>query len=361
MDTRDFQLALDRFDALAAGLDTLERRVPVVLRERLAAATAAFDAGRAAEAQELFAAVLKVAPDDAAAKTGAARARVLDAVLRETAAGARAEQAGDTQAAVAAYRRAVSLDPATRAAREGIARSGAREADAAYSTVMAQALAALARQDYGAAQRAFEQAGRLRPGAPEVADGLEQIRRATETRSLTSTLARRGVGARGALGGSPRPVPRGAEDPSLHCGPRRRASSAPSPGRSSTRSCSRSSTSRNACTTRPAATSPATCSSARAALHRRARSCCSRRLASPEMLRDAETPIRVALASDNATDVQIYRVGKLGHFEHRDLELMPGRYTVVGTRQGYRDVRRELNLLPGAAPPPLVVRCEEPI
>jgi acetyl esterase/lipase len=80
-----------------------------------------------------------------------------------------------------------------------------------------------------------------------------------------------------------------------------------------------------------------------------------------QKLREAETPITVALASDNATDVQIYRVGKLGLFEQRSLELMPGRYTVVGTRQGYRDVRKELNLLPGAAPPTLVVRCEEPI
>jgi len=78
-------------------------------------------------------------------------------------------------------------------------------------------------------------------------------------------------------------------------------------------------------------------------------------------LRQAETPVKVALASDNATDVQIYRIGKLGLFEHRDLELMPGRYTVVGTRQGYRDVRKELNLLPGAPPSTLVVRCEEPI
>jgi hypothetical protein len=80
-----------------------------------------------------------------------------------------------------------------------------------------------------------------------------------------------------------------------------------------------------------------------------------------ELLRLAETPIRVALASDNATDVQVYRVGKLGLFEHRDLELMPGRYTVVGTRAGYRDVRKELNLLPGTTPPPLTIRCEERI
>ena len=67
-----------------------------------------------------------------------------------------------------------------------------------------------------------------------------------------------------------------------------------------------------------------------------------------EQLRQADTPVKVALASDNATEVQIYRIGKLGLFEHRDLELMPGRYTVVGTRQGYRDVRKELNLLPSA-------------
>jgi hypothetical protein len=76
---------------------------------------------------------------------------------------------------------------------------------------------------------------------------------------------------------------------------------------------------------------------------------------------EAETPIRVALASDNLTEVQIYRIGKLGPFEQKDLELMPGRYTVVGTRAGFRDVRKELNLTPGSAPPTLVVRCEERI
>jgi hypothetical protein len=41
--------------------------------------------------------------------------------------------------------------------------------------------------------------------------------------------------------------------------------------------------------------------------------------------------------------------------------LLPGRYTVVGTRTGYRDVRRELVLPPGAPAASVVVRCEEPI
>jgi hypothetical protein len=79
------------------------------------------------------------------------------------------------------------------------------------------------------------------------------------------------------------------------------------------------------------------------------------------LIADAETPMRVALASDNQTEVTIYRVGRLGAFERKDMELLPGRYTVVGVRPGYRDVRRELTLLPGSAAPTLVIRCEEPI
>jgi hypothetical protein len=33
----------------------------------------------------------------------------------------------------------------------------------------------------------------------------------------------------------------------------------------------------------------------------------------------------------------------------------------VGMRPGYRDVRRELTLLPGREAPTLAIRCEEPI
>ena len=43
------------------------------------------------------------------------------------------------------------------------------------------------------------------------------------------------------------------------------------------------------------------------------------------------------------------------------LELAPGSYTVVGTRPGYRDVRREINVVPGATLEPVVIRCEEKI
>ena len=40
---------------------------------------------------------------------------------------------------------------------------------------------------------------------------------------------------------------------------------------------------------------------------------------------------------------------------------MPGRYTVIGTRNGYRDVRAELVVEAGVAPTPPMIRCEEQI
>ena len=361
MTGREFKLALAHFDAMARGLDELEQQLPAVIRNRLADAQAAFAAGRATEAQEKYAAVLQVAPDDAAARSGIARSRVLDEVLRETAVGARAEQAGDAGAAIAAYQRALKLDPATTVARAGVARLGARATNDAYATAMAQAMAALARRDYATAQSAFEQAGRIRPGTPEVVDGLQQIRRATETRSLTAIVERAAAAERAeqwsqalALYGEAlkaEPALRPAQEGVERAEPRAMIdaelqSFIDKPER---------------------LYSPSGRDIARNVLERAAlMSTPGRRLQAQqaqlsEQLRQAETPVKVALASDNATDVQIYRIGKLGLFEHRDLELMPGRYTVVGTRQGYRDVRKELNLLPGAQPSTLVVRCEEPI
>ena len=80
-----------------------------------------------------------------------------------------------------------------------------------------------------------------------------------------------------------------------------------------------------------------------------------------DWLARADVPVPVALQSDNLTHVTIYRVGALGAFAQRSLELAPGSYTVVGTRPGYRDVRREINVMPGAAPQPVVIRCEDRI
>jgi len=80
-----------------------------------------------------------------------------------------------------------------------------------------------------------------------------------------------------------------------------------------------------------------------------------------ELLAVAGTPVPVQLESDEQTDVIVYKVGHLGRFAERRLELRPGRYTVVGSRDGYRDVRLEIVVVAGQPPAPFTVRCEEKI
>ena len=54
-------------------------------------------------------------------------------------------------------------------------------------------------------------------------------------------------------------------------------------------------------------------------------------------------------------------LGPLGTFTSRTVELRPGAYVVVGTRDGYRDVRRNVRVDASGGGGPVSVRCEEPI
>jgi hypothetical protein len=57
--------------------------------------------------------------------------------------------------------------------------------------------------------------------------------------------------------------------------------------------------------------------------------------------------------------VSVLRVGPLGRFREKTLELRPGSYVVVGTRRGYRDRRETLVVSPGRSPEPITVTCDE--
>lgn len=80
-----------------------------------------------------------------------------------------------------------------------------------------------------------------------------------------------------------------------------------------------------------------------------------------ELLEVSSMPINLALISDNQTNVVIYKVGKFGLFENKIVTLKPGKYTIVGTRNGFRDVRIELDVSSSMETKEIKVLCEEPI
>jgi len=358
---REHEAALASLRAADADLAATEKLAAEQLRAALFAGAAALEQGDAAAARTHFERSLQIDPANTVAKRGLERIATLGAVTTLLAEARAADERGDRAAAEAAYRKALALDRDARAARDGLARLQAEAGNAAFAAAMSQGLDALARRDYAAARAALERAGKVRPGAPEVADGLAQVERALGDRTLAAHVeaaqqaerAERWAEAlaeyRKALAidrnlalaqqGVERAEPRAMLDAEL-------ASYLERPER---------------------LYSPDVRAAARTAIAR-ARGlggpgpALSRQIAAAEaLITAAETPQRVALTSDNQTDVTVYRVGRIGTFERKELELLPGRYTVVGMRAGYRDVRRELTLLPGREAPTLAIRCEEPI
>ena len=79
------------------------------------------------------------------------------------------------------------------------------------------------------------------------------------------------------------------------------------------------------------------------------------------LLPEFDKPVHLSLLSDSLTQVAIPSVGAFGAFARRDIELKPGRYTVIGTRNGYRDVRRDITVSPGQSAQTVSVACSESI
>ncbi|MCZ6710274.1 MAG: hypothetical protein O7B25_07925, partial [Gammaproteobacteria bacterium] len=68
-------------------------------------------------------------------------------------------------------------------------------------------------------------------------------------------------------------------------------------------------------------------------------------------------PIAVTFLSDNVTEITVSTIGKLGSFDEKQLNLRPGAYTVVGSRDGCRDVREQIVVRPNMKP--IEIRCLE--
>ena len=75
----------------------------------------------------------------------------------------------------------------------------------------------------------------------------------------------------------------------------------------------------------------------------------------------ARTPVKVMIESDNLTEIAVYKVGKLGRFTFHELSLRPGTYTVVGSRNGYKDIRQKIIVKPGRKALRVTIICRNKV
>jgi hypothetical protein len=360
-EAREYASAKEHFAALEPLLGSMEKRAGTVLAEQLKAGAKALDEGRSADARAAFELAGKIDVGNKVAAQGLKRAGTLDQVLALLTTAEQSEKQGNMTAAMENFRKALALDAEMSRARDGLARIESRLAGDAFASAMARGYGALAAADYSKAREAFEAARKIRPNAPEIPQALRQIEQEQRTRVISAKLQNaqeleqqekwaealkeyRAVleldsTIAGGNDGVARTSPRASlnEQLELYLTQPERLFSQP------VRAAARETLAKASSVSQPGPV-------------------LQRQIATlNQWLARADKPVPVALQSDNVTQVTIYRVGALGAFDQRSLELVPGSYTVVGTRPGYRDVRREIQVTPGTALEPVVIRCEDRI
>jgi hypothetical protein len=347
-------------EAKALG-DALVARAATTLRTSLDAADAALAAGDPQLALEQYAVVLTIEPTHAAALAGRARAERLPEV-QELVQRANVEAArGELTAALSTYREALAIDADWPAAHAGVAEVTRLLRDAEYEGLLSAGFSLLGNEDFTAARREFEAALAMRPGSREAADGLAQAVEgakldqialaearglAFERRELwdeaielyrsvletdgTLLFAQEGLDRAQARAGLDAKLANLIDNPTLLFG-------------------------------------DTVLADARQLLETAAAEAeKGPRLTSQieklgELVELASKPISVRLESDQLTSVTLYRVGALGAFTAKEVELRPGTYTAIGSRDGYRDVRQTFTVRPGRNLPPINIVCVEPI
>ena len=357
----DYAAAQQAWESGAQKLAALEKERPRALAQVLDRGKVALAQARTTEARAAFETALAIEPGNAVARAGIERARRLDQAFTIVDAALADERAGREAEAEQGFRKAIALDAAAPGAAQGLARISARRSGDAYAAAMSRGLAELAAGRAEPARAALRQALALRPDSREARDALASIDQGQRASALGLLEARATAAENDERW-----------DEALAAW---QEAAALEPGLASARDGIVRSASRAELQHRIEALmqkperlwDPAGRAEARTVLALAAAASNPRqRLAEASqdlerLAQAAEKPVRLRLESDGQTSIVIYRVGQYGTFAQRDFELLPGRYTVVGTRAGYRDVRREVILMPGAVPSAVVVKCEEGI
>ncbi|NND36372.1 MAG: protein kinase [Gammaproteobacteria bacterium] len=358
---RRFDEAVTSYRQALNTMKILEPRAPEILARALADGAAAINAGDSEAAEQNFQLALAVDPVNDVARTGLARAARLDDVIALTRQAADVEQAGDLSAAAGLYEQALDVDPEWTPAPDGLSRTRSGVAQLSYEKRMAAGFGALADKQFERAREAFNAALSTRPGDADATAALRQV----ETEARLAEVIRLQARARIAETGEDWAAAVGHYEAILAIDP-----AVTSAKQNLERARQRS---QLAASLDSAIAKADLLNDERVARNARNLLGEARAVASPgpvlsgqigrldELLTIASVPVRVLFQSDNATEVVIYKVGSLGAFETRAVDLRPGRYVAVGSRAGYRDVRRSFLVMPQGTDGPIELSCKEPI
>ncbi|HTD30282.1 MAG TPA: serine/threonine-protein kinase [Steroidobacteraceae bacterium] len=327
-------------------LDNVEQAAPAALASELAAGERALTDHERTLALQAYELAVRIAPQDQRALAGQARARELAAT---TAAAAGTGASTGTKGAASAPKGAAAAAPAV----EGFG-------DDRYAKAAGEGFAALGAGRLEEARVAFERARAVRPNGAEAADGLRRVDAAMRGRGFGTQRTR----AEDAEADERWDDAVTAYSAILRSDP---SQAFAQEGRDRARGRLELNDSLQAIIDRPDLLASADARAQAATLLQGAQ-----QIGSPgpvlrlqmarvsALLPEFEHPVHLSLVSDGFTQVTIMNVGAFGSFTRREVDLKPGRYTVIGSREGYRDVRRDISVSPGQTQT-ISVSCYDPI
>jgi len=358
---RDYITSISSHRQALDSMRLLESRAPEVFARALRdgeAALLARDQNAAIRQFEIALSIQLAQPD---AQHGLQRALRLDRVLEFMDMGAEAERSDDLQTAESIYLQALELDAEWLPAAEALGR--VREASdlIGFETQMAAGFSAVQRQDYERARQAFRSALKIRPDDAAAKEALRQVDADVELKKIVALrLSARTAEAEERWVEAVRyyseilavdPGIDAVRDDWQHAQDRVRLASDLDSSLNDVDRFYEDQVAQQASSVLESAQLISNPGPKLAGQIERL----------DALLRIAATPVRVSFQSDNLTDVVIYKVGQLGIFSARTINLKPGVYMAVGTREGYRDVRRSFRVVADGAMPPIILTCEEPI
>ncbi len=353
----EFEAALASYDAAGHALASLIGTGQALLEEALAAGQAALTAKEQQQADAQFTAALTIDPDNAEAQRGLARAALLPEVLLLMRQGKNQELAGRWQEAVGSYEQVAALDPDTSgldaalaAAREGVRQARIRDH-------LSEAFAALDAERFDVARRAFNAALALDQSNSVARGGLEQVAARTDVSEIeqlkaSAARAERDERWQQALADYERVLSLDANIQFAKDGKSR-----------ATEQYRTSTALGNIINSPDKLSSPQLFDQAKEILARaerlepRGETLAAQIVDVSELIRTYSTPVQVTFKSDNATRITLSTVGVLGAFDEKQLTLRPGAYTVIGSRDGCRDIRESILVRPNMQP--VDIRCTE--
>ncbi len=352
-----YEEALDQYGGAAADLENLRVRGETLYSEAIERGRTALAERRTEAAAAAFDAALAIHPESAEARVGLARAALQPQVLALLREVERARLRGASSEALALLEEARALDPLTSGLDATMAGVRAEIAANAYQARLSTAFTALEHADHEAAERVFREVLRQRPDDPVALGGLAQ----TERERTLARIDRLHAEAREKEDAGDWSSALAAFDAALRIDPTLQYARE---GRLRLRRRVQAIEVMQAYLDDPATLSEDQVFEDANGLLARARDDTEAGTAYRDtvdafaaLLARAGIPVELLLVSDNATEVTVHKVGRLGNFERRALSLRPGRYTIVGSQAGCRDVRKDIVLDADMAP--VTIQCEE--